>query len=158
MGARKFGTPKQDFNKIRDHFYSHKQAEPHRILEEVQTTHFGSTFESTNDNNYNTFDMNKILVDKEDDEEPVPNKEMARFSANLSLIRKLLLSYPEVEFLWWMDSDAKMGVWIVKVEEENERGRMGTRVAKKEKEKKMKKMEEGAKFGENTIKSLMSFF
>ncbi|XP_042023725.1 xyloglucan 6-xylosyltransferase 2-like [Salvia splendens] len=32
--------------------------------------------------------------------------EMSGFWAKLPLIRKLLLSYPEVEFLWWMDSDA----------------------------------------------------
>uniref|UniRef100_A0A6N2MYM0 xyloglucan 6-xylosyltransferase n=1 Tax=Salix viminalis TaxID=40686 RepID=A0A6N2MYM0_SALVM len=32
--------------------------------------------------------------------------EMAGFWAKLPLIRKLLLSHPEVEFLWWMDSDA----------------------------------------------------
>ncbi|KAK6930157.1 Glycosyltransferase 34 [Dillenia turbinata] len=32
--------------------------------------------------------------------------EMTGFWAKLPLIRKLLLSHPEVEFLWWMDSDA----------------------------------------------------
>ncbi|KAL8486262.1 hypothetical protein ACS0TY_023101 [Phlomoides rotata] len=32
--------------------------------------------------------------------------EMAGFWAKLPLIRKLLLAHPEVEFLWWMDSDA----------------------------------------------------
>ena len=32
--------------------------------------------------------------------------EIAGFWAKLPLIRKLLLSHPEVEFLWWMDSDA----------------------------------------------------
>ncbi|KAL1543068.1 Xyloglucan 6-xylosyltransferase 2 [Salvia divinorum] len=32
--------------------------------------------------------------------------EMAGFWAKLPLIRQLLLSHPEVEFLWWMDSDA----------------------------------------------------
>ncbi|XP_015062470.1 xyloglucan 6-xylosyltransferase 2 [Solanum pennellii] len=32
--------------------------------------------------------------------------EMAGFWAKLPLLRKLLLSHPEVEFLWWMDSDA----------------------------------------------------
>ncbi|KAH7578361.1 hypothetical protein ACOSP7_000395 [Xanthoceras sorbifolium] len=32
--------------------------------------------------------------------------EMAGFWAKLPLIRKLLLSHPEVELLWWMDSDA----------------------------------------------------
>ncbi|XP_038682659.1 xyloglucan 6-xylosyltransferase 2 [Tripterygium wilfordii] len=32
--------------------------------------------------------------------------EMSGFWAKLPLIRKILLSHPEVEFLWWMDSDA----------------------------------------------------
>jgi len=32
--------------------------------------------------------------------------EMAGFWAKLPLIRALLLAHPEVEFLWWMDSDA----------------------------------------------------
>ncbi|KAG6493321.1 hypothetical protein ZIOFF_048303 [Zingiber officinale] len=32
--------------------------------------------------------------------------EMAGFWAKLPLIRSLLLAHPEVEFLWWMDSDA----------------------------------------------------
>ncbi|KAK2649440.1 hypothetical protein Ddye_016929 [Dipteronia dyeriana] len=32
--------------------------------------------------------------------------EMAGFWAKLPLLRKLLLSHPEVELLWWMDSDA----------------------------------------------------
>ncbi|XP_068651735.1 xyloglucan 6-xylosyltransferase 2-like [Aristolochia californica] len=32
--------------------------------------------------------------------------ELSGFWAKLPLIRKLLLSHPEVEFLWWMDSDA----------------------------------------------------
>ncbi|KAJ6793759.1 glycosyltransferase 5 [Iris pallida] len=32
--------------------------------------------------------------------------EMAGFWAKLPLIRTLLLSHPDVEFLWWMDSDA----------------------------------------------------
>ncbi|WOK99451.1 glycosyltransferase 2 [Canna indica] len=32
--------------------------------------------------------------------------EMDGFWAKLPLIRSLLLTHPEVEFLWWMDSDA----------------------------------------------------
>jgi xyloglucan 6-xylosyltransferase len=32
--------------------------------------------------------------------------EMAGFWAKLPLLRKLMLSHPEVEWLWWMDSDA----------------------------------------------------
>ncbi|XP_052206643.1 xyloglucan 6-xylosyltransferase 2-like [Diospyros lotus] len=32
--------------------------------------------------------------------------EMAGFWAKLPLIRKLLISHPDIEFLWWMDSDA----------------------------------------------------
>ncbi|RVW54533.1 Xyloglucan 6-xylosyltransferase 2 [Vitis vinifera] len=153
IGAGKFGTPEQDFVEIRDHFSPRKRAEPHRVLEEVQTT----SSSSSELNNYATFDLNKLLVDEEDDsEKPDPKKpyslgpkisdwmsrdrnglnrtlifqisldpinlglhgieifynmalldaEMAGFWAKLPLIRKLLLSHPEVEFLWWMDSDA----------------------------------------------------
>ncbi|KAM1058147.1 hypothetical protein ACFX13_032060 [Malus domestica] len=181
IGAGKFGTPEQDFLEIRDHFYSRKRAEPHRVLEEVHST-------PSDPNNYNAFDFNKIVVDEGEDR-PDPNKpytlgpkisnwdeqrskwlrenpnfpnfvgpgkprvllvtgsspkpcenpvgdhyllksiknkidycrlhgievfynmalldaEMAGFWAKLPLIRKLLLSHPEVEFLWWMDSDA----------------------------------------------------
>ncbi|KAK9146933.1 hypothetical protein Sjap_006836 [Stephania japonica] len=32
--------------------------------------------------------------------------EMSGFWAKLPLIRRILLSHPEIEFLWWMDSDA----------------------------------------------------
>ncbi|RZC52517.1 hypothetical protein C5167_020943 [Papaver somniferum] len=188
MGAGKFGTPEQDFIEIRDHLYSRKRAEPHRVLEEAQTTSTETT--SANANSYVAFDPMKLSVDEEDDgpkrdpnepyslgpkitdwdeqrsdwlkenpsfpnfirenkprvllvtgsspkpcENPVgdhyllksiKNKidycrlhaievfynfalldaEMAGFWAKLPLIRKLLLSHPEVEFLWWMDSDA----------------------------------------------------
>ncbi|GLJ14963.1 hypothetical protein SUGI_0244260 [Cryptomeria japonica] len=34
------------------------------------------------------------------------DSEMSGFWAKLPLIRKLMLSHPEVEFIWWMDSDA----------------------------------------------------
>ena len=34
------------------------------------------------------------------------DSEMAGFWAKLPLIRKLMLSHPEVELIWWMDSDA----------------------------------------------------
>lgn len=34
------------------------------------------------------------------------DKELAGYWAKLPLIRKFLLSHPEVEWLWWMDSDA----------------------------------------------------
>ncbi|KGN44922.1 xyloglucan 6-xylosyltransferase 1 [Cucumis sativus] len=34
------------------------------------------------------------------------DEEMTGFWGKLPLIRKLLLSHPEVEFIWWMDSDA----------------------------------------------------
>ncbi|VFQ64652.1 unnamed protein product [Cuscuta campestris] len=34
------------------------------------------------------------------------DSEMSGFWAKLPLIRKLMLSHPEVEFFWWMDSDA----------------------------------------------------
>ncbi|KAE8681934.1 putative glycosyltransferase 4 [Hibiscus syriacus] len=195
IGAGKFGTPGQDFADIRDHLhlYSRKRAEPHRVLEEVQTTSSNENVGADTNagtNNYNEFDINKILLDEESDESKRdpnvpfslgpkisdwdeqrsrwleenpnypnfigPNKprvllvtgsspkpcenpvgdhyllksiknkidycrlhgieifynmalldaEMAGFWAKLPLIRKLLLSHPEVEFLWWMDSDA----------------------------------------------------
>lgn len=197
IGAGKFGTPEQDFKEIREHFNHRKRAEPHRVLEEVETTTTSSSDSAASDstadntNNYNAFDINKILVDeadsgdsKADPNEPyslgpkisdwdeqranwltenpdypnflAPNKprvllvtgsspkpcenpvgdhyllkaiknkidycrlhgieifynmalldaEMAGFWAKLPLIRKLLLSHPEIEFLWWMDSDA----------------------------------------------------
>lgn len=187
IGAGKFGTPKQDYVEIRDRFYS-RRAEPHRVLKEVETTSSSSSNSETK--SYGTFDINKLFVDEEGDEEKAdpnkpyslgpkisdwdqqradwleknpnfpnfikPNKprvllvtgsspkpcenpvgdhyllksiknkidycrlhgieifynmalldaEMAGFWAKLPLIRKLLLSHPEVEFLWWMDSDA----------------------------------------------------
>ncbi|KAL3678107.1 hypothetical protein R1sor_021063 [Riccia sorocarpa] len=34
------------------------------------------------------------------------DREMAGFWAKLPLLRKLMLSHPEVEWIWWMDSDA----------------------------------------------------
>ena len=34
------------------------------------------------------------------------DKELAGYWAKLPLIRRLLLSHPEVEWIWWMDSDA----------------------------------------------------
>lgn len=34
------------------------------------------------------------------------DKELAGYWAKLPLLRKLLLSHPEVEWIWWMDSDA----------------------------------------------------
>ncbi|MBA0715181.1 hypothetical protein Golax_014099 [Gossypium laxum] len=193
IGAGKFGTPEQDFVEIRDHFYFRRRAETHRVLEEVQTTSSDNEVASdTNSetNNYNDFELNKVLVDEESDDSKLdpdkpyslgpkisdwdkqrsqwlkenpdypnfigPNKprvllvtgsspkpcenpfgdhyllkstknkidycrlhgieifynmalldaEMAGFWAKLPLIRTLLLSHPEVEFLWWMDSDA----------------------------------------------------
>ncbi|MCI80373.1 xyloglucan 6-xylosyltransferase 2-like, partial [Trifolium medium] len=39
IGAGKFGTPEQDLNEIRQQFYSRgRRVEPHRVLEEVQST------------------------------------------------------------------------------------------------------------------------
>ncbi|KAF2539756.1 hypothetical protein F2Q68_00018628 [Brassica cretica] len=192
IGAGKFGTPEQDLDEIRQHFQpSRKRAEPHRVLEEIQTGGDSSTSGDGGggSNNYETFDINKIFVDEGEEDKPDPNKpytlgpkisdwdeqrsdwlaknptfpnfigpnkprvllvtgsapkpcenavgdhyllksiknkidycrlhgieifynmalldaEMAGFWAKLPLIRKLLLSHPEVEFLWWMDSDA----------------------------------------------------
>ncbi|KAK9669205.1 hypothetical protein RND81_13G115500 [Saponaria officinalis] len=34
------------------------------------------------------------------------DKEMAGFWAKLPLLRKLMLSHPEIEWIWWLDSDA----------------------------------------------------
>lgn len=34
------------------------------------------------------------------------NKEMTSFWAKLPLLRKLMLNHPDVEWIWWMDSDA----------------------------------------------------
>ncbi|KAF2313881.1 hypothetical protein GH714_018571 [Hevea brasiliensis] len=112
IGAGKFGTPEQDFNDLRDRFYaSRKHAEPHRVLVEAQP----ATESTQNNDNITTIRTimlhlisirswlhgieifyNMALLDAE----------MAGFWAKLPLIRKLLLSHPEIEFLWWMDSDA----------------------------------------------------
>ncbi|KAA8530856.1 hypothetical protein F0562_005520 [Nyssa sinensis] len=72
LGAEKFGTPQQDFEEIRERFYYRKRAEPRRVLVEAQTT--TTAAESASDNNYATFDINKILVDEGEDEKPDPNK------------------------------------------------------------------------------------
>ncbi|KAA8532634.1 hypothetical protein F0562_032550 [Nyssa sinensis] len=72
LGAGKFGTSQQDFEEICERFYYRKRAEPRRVLVEAQTT--TTTAESASDNNYATFDINKILVDKGEDEKPDPNK------------------------------------------------------------------------------------
>ncbi|KAG6758888.1 hypothetical protein POTOM_035351 [Populus tomentosa] len=193
IGAGKFGTPEQDFNDLKNHFYAaRKHGEPHRVLTESNQPNNNKNDEASNANdanNYATFDISKILVDEGEDEKPDPNRpyslgpkisdwnqlrekwlsenpsfsnfikpnkprvllvtgsspkpcenpvgdhyllksiknkidycrlhgieifynmalldaEMAGFWAKLPLIRKLLLSHPEVEFLWWMDSDA----------------------------------------------------
>ncbi|KAI5349518.1 hypothetical protein L3X38_002406 [Prunus dulcis] len=192
IGAGKFGTPEQDYNEIREHFYSNnRRVEPHRVLQEATTQPDQKEADPAQSNNYATFDISKILVDEpgSDDEKRDPNTpyslgpkisdwdeqrsdwlkknpsfpnflgpnkprvllvtgsspkpcenpvgdhyllksiknkidycrihgieifynfalldaEMAGFWAKLPLIRKLLLSHPEVEFLWWMDSDA----------------------------------------------------
>ncbi|KAJ4905187.1 Xyloglucan 6-xylosyltransferase 1 [Raphanus sativus] len=196
IGAGKFGTPEQDIEEIREHFfYSRKRAETHRVLVEVSSSSSKTSSSSTgagnsnNNNNYETFDFKKIFADEGDEPEENRNKpyslgpkisdwdeqrrdwlqqnpsfpnfvaankprvllvtgsapkpcenpvgdhyllksiknkidycrihgieifynmalldaEMAGFWAKLPLIRKLLLSHPEVEFLWWMDSDA----------------------------------------------------
>ncbi|KAM1195211.1 hypothetical protein ACFX13_022244 [Malus domestica] len=193
IGAGKFGTPEQDFNDIRERFYTHnRRVEPHRVLEEATPeTNQKDADPAGQSNNYAEFDISKILKDEPatDDEKRDPNQpyslgpkisdwdeqrsdwlkknpgfpnfvgpnkprvllvtgsspkpcenpvgdhyllksiknkidycrlhgievfynfalldaEMAGFWAKLPLIRKLLLSHPEVEFLWWMDSDA----------------------------------------------------
>ncbi|CAN8248025.1 unnamed protein product [Cochlearia groenlandica] len=82
IGAGKFGTPEQDLDEIRQHFHtSRKRAEPHRVLEEIQTG--GAGGDSSGDgggantggsNNYETFDINKIFVDEGEEAKPDPNK------------------------------------------------------------------------------------
>lgn len=86
IGAGKFGTPEQDLDEIRQHFQtSRKRAEPHRVLEEIQTGVGGGVGGggggSSGDggggggsNNYETFDINKIFVDEGEEEKPDPNK------------------------------------------------------------------------------------
>ncbi|RID70824.1 hypothetical protein BRARA_C02806 [Brassica rapa] len=120
IGAGKFGTPEQDLDEIRQHFQtSRKRAEPHRVLEEIQSGGGGGDTSSSGDgggggsNNYETFDINKIFIDycrlhgiEIFYNMALLDAEMAGFWAKLPLIRKLLLSHPEIEFLWWMDSDA----------------------------------------------------
>ncbi|KAL0002112.1 hypothetical protein SO802_015893 [Lithocarpus litseifolius] len=71
IGAGKFGTPKQDFNELRDHLYSRGRCvEPHRVLEEAQP----ETESDNQSNNYATFDITKILHDDEPEEKAYPNK------------------------------------------------------------------------------------
>ncbi|CDY50378.1 BnaCnng19100D [Brassica napus] len=178
IGAGKFGTPEQDLDEIHQHFQpSRKRAEPHRVLEEIQTGGDSSSSTSGDGNSAGKEDKpdpnkpytlgpkisdwdeqrsdwlaknptfpnfigpNKPRVLLVTGSAPKPcenpvgdhyllksikNKidycrlhgieifynmalldaEMAGFWAKLPLIRKLLLSHPEVEFLWWMDSDA----------------------------------------------------
>lgn len=66
-----FGTPEQDLNKIRNHFYAHnRRVELHRILDEVQSESIGTA----DPNNYATFDIAKILKDEGQDEKPDPSK------------------------------------------------------------------------------------
>ncbi|CAH9091470.1 unnamed protein product [Cuscuta epithymum] len=187
IGAGKFGTPEQDLKEIRDTLnYYRKRSEPRRFLEE------SSSGDGSGTNNYNGFDITKVMVDEVDGEAEVetdPTKpyslgpkitnwdrqrglwlrrnrdfpnflhrnkprvmlvtgsspkpcenpigdhyllkaiknkidycrlhrieifynmalidpEMSGFWVKLPLIRKLMLSHPEVEFFWWMDSDA----------------------------------------------------
>ncbi|KAF2539753.1 hypothetical protein F2Q68_00018627 [Brassica cretica] len=80
IGAGKFGTPEQDLDEIRQHFQpSRKRAEPHRVLEEIQTGGDSSSStsgdgNSAGSNNYETFDINKIFVDEGEEDKPDPNK------------------------------------------------------------------------------------
>src|SRR5262249_17370347 len=75
IGAGKFGTPEQDFNDLREHFYaSRKHAEPHRVLEEAQPDTASTQNDNNNSNNYASFDISKILVDEGEDEKPDPSK------------------------------------------------------------------------------------
>ncbi|KAH7842714.1 hypothetical protein Vadar_008350 [Vaccinium darrowii] len=197
LGAGRFGTPEQDLNEIREHFYHSSR----RVLEEAEKTTATANNNATitnlfgeivpEENLYANADVKKIWVDEDEDKAEKPDKnkpyslgpkisewdeqraawlkqnphlpnfirpdkprvllvtgsspkpcenpvgdhyllksiknkldyarvhgievyynfalfdpEMTGFWAKLPLIRKLLLSHPEVEFLWWMDSDA----------------------------------------------------
>ncbi|KAF6142487.1 hypothetical protein GIB67_039451 [Kingdonia uniflora] len=132
IGAGKFETPEQDFNHIRDHLYSSpKRSQPHRLLKEADTNSY-TTFDLSKlakddeKRDPNTpYSLGPKISDW-DEQRSIKNKidycrlhgidifynfalldaEMAGFWAKLPLIPKLLLSHPEVEFLWWMDNDA----------------------------------------------------
>ncbi|ONI28301.1 hypothetical protein PRUPE_1G136700 [Prunus persica] len=76
IGAGKFGTPEQDYNEIREHFYSNnRRVEPHRVLQEATTQPDQKEADPAQSNNYATFDISKILVDEpgSDDEKRDPN-------------------------------------------------------------------------------------
>ncbi|PWA44223.1 Galactosyl transferase [Artemisia annua] len=78
LGAGKFGTPEQDFNEIRETFYSYRsrRAEPRRVLEELPLTgqtEVNEVKENVGSNNYNEFDINKLFVDEEDDVKKDPS-------------------------------------------------------------------------------------
>ncbi|CDY18017.1 BnaC03g30890D [Brassica napus] len=69
IGAGKFGTPEQDLDEIRQHFQtSRKRAEPHRVLEEIQTGGGGGG------------GGDSIFVDEGEEEKPDPNKPDAMFT------------------------------------------------------------------------------
>ena len=78
IGAGKFGTPEQDFNDLKNHFYAaRKHGEPHRVLTESNQPNNNKNDEASNANdanNYATFDINKILVDEGEDEKPDPSR------------------------------------------------------------------------------------
>ncbi|CAM8894360.1 unnamed protein product [Rhodiola kirilowii] len=75
IGAGKFGTPEQDFVEIRDHLYSSRKRAD-RVLEEVKPDASSSSGGSSSDpNNYQEFDINKLFKDEGPEEKPDPNKE-----------------------------------------------------------------------------------
>ncbi|KAM1944093.1 hypothetical protein ACFX15_012349 [Malus domestica] len=66
IDAGKFGTPEQDFNDIRERFYTHnRRVEPHRVLvEATPETNQKDADPAGQSNNYAEFDISKILKDE----------------------------------------------------------------------------------------------
>ncbi|KAI8022854.1 Xyloglucan 6-xylosyltransferase 1 [Camellia lanceoleosa] len=65
LGVGKFGTPQENFNEIRDHFYSSWRAEPRRILEEASPSPHSSINHSStvsSPNEYNPFFSNFLCI------------------------------------------------------------------------------------------------
>ncbi|KAF8116510.1 hypothetical protein N665_0017s0066 [Sinapis alba] len=106
IGAGKFGTPEQDLDEIRQHFHtSRKRAEPHRVLEEIQTGEDSSSSTTSGDGGgggSNNYETNPTFPNFIGQNKP----HVLTGSAPKPCENPLLLSHPEIEFLWWMDSDA----------------------------------------------------
>ncbi|KAI7982505.1 Xyloglucan 6-xylosyltransferase 1 [Camellia lanceoleosa] len=57
LDARKFGTPQEDFNEIRDHFYSSPCVEQHRVLEEASPPPYSSINHSSTVSSPNKYNI-----------------------------------------------------------------------------------------------------